>query len=128
MKALQRVKEALVSRLAAAGEGRAPRTSTTGKVLLFLLILAGITWFVLRDHGLLDHARLRTTLDSLKGRSEQLQTQISWYRGRNRRLQASDSFTLEEEARRLGMARPGEELYRVVLPQDTLTRPESEPK
>ncbi|MFA7330024.1 MAG: hypothetical protein WC326_03015 [Candidatus Delongbacteria bacterium] len=124
MNALRRFSEALVSRLALAGAGRAPLSSTTGKVLAFLLILAGATWFVLRDHGLLDHARLRGTLDSLAERSQHLQTQIGWYRGRNRRLETNDSFTLEEEARRLGMARPGEELYRVVLPEDTLTRRE----
>jgi cell division protein FtsB len=90
---------------------------------LTLLGLAALAWFVLRDHGLLDHARLRRTLDSLEGRSRHLETEIAWYRDRSRRLQAREPLALEEEARRMGMARPGEEVYRVVLPEDTAAKP-----
>lgn len=126
MKVFARIQEALATRLALLRGGRAPFSGATTKILLFVLILGAAVWFVLRDHGLLEHARLRTTLDSLQDCSVRAQTQIAWYRGRNRRLEVNDPFTLEEEARRLGMARPGEELYRVVLPQDTVRQPESQ--
>jgi len=129
MNPLRRAWDALASRWQDAGGGRALLSSTTGRLVLLAALLSVAAWFVLRDHGLLDHARLRGTLDSLRRQADHLQTRIDWYRGRNQRLAASDSFTLEEEARHLGMARPGEELYRVVLPEDTLgaNPPEAKP-
>jgi cell division protein FtsB len=124
MNRMQRVKQALAFLLGRAGGGRAPLSPALGRSLLALAAAGALVWFVLRDHGLLDHARLRRTLDSLDARSRHLETQIVWYRERNRLLQAGDPFTLEEEARRLGMGRPGEELFRVVLPEDTATAKE----
>jgi cell division protein FtsB len=123
MNPLRRTWDALASRWRNAGGRRALLSSTTGRLTLLALVLAVAAWFVLRDHGLLDHARLRDNLDSLRKRADHLQTRIDWYRGRNERLAEGDSFTLEEEARHLGMARPGEELYRVVLPEDTASAP-----
>ena len=119
MNVFQHAREALAFRLGWSGWRRAPLSPVTLRVLLLLLGLGALAWFVLRDHGLLEHARLRRTLDSLERRSRRLETEIAWYQGRNQRLQANDSFTLEEEARRMGMARPGEEIIRVVLPEDT---------
>ena len=117
---------ALASRWRDSGGGGALLSSTGGRLAILAAMLAVAAWFVLRDHGLLDHARLRGTLDSLRRQADHLQTRIDWYRGRNQRLAAGDSFTLEEEARHLGMARPGEELYRVVLPEDTAVAPPPE--
>jgi cell division protein FtsB len=124
MNAFQRGKEALVSRFGTDWGRRAPFAPVYWRTALVVLGLVALALFILRDHGLLDHARLRGTLDSLEERNRRLETQIDWYRQRNRRLQAGDPFTLEEEARRMGMARPGEEVYRVVLPDDTTAKRE----
>lgn len=119
MSALRNIWGALVTRVHDWREGRAPLASPGMKLSFLLALGGGLLWFVLGDQGLLVHKRLRVTLDSLETRSRQLQARIDWYRGRNERLKANDPFTLEEEARLMGMARPGEEIIRVALPPDT---------
>jgi len=124
MGGFSRAWQALATRLGPRGTWWAPFTPGVLRLLLVLGGVGALGWFILRDHGLLDHARLRRTLDSLETRSLHLESQITWYRERNQRLQENDPFTLEEEARRMGMVRPGEEVHRVVLPADTAARRE----
>ncbi len=119
MRPLRDIAGALATRVRDWREGRAPLASPGMKLSLVLAAVAGLAWFVLGDQGLLVHRRLRETLDSLDNRSTQLQARINWYRSRNMRLKVKDPFTLEEEARLMGMARPGEEILRVALPPDS---------
>jgi|GEM_PF-2062319 len=125
MPALRDIWGALVTRVRDWREGRAPLASPGMKLSLVLALAGGLAWFVLGDQGLLVHTRLRGTLDSLENRSRQLQARIEWYRSRTERLKANDAFTLEEEARLMGMARPGEEILRIALPADSSAKAKS---
>lgn len=84
-----------------------------------LAVLAG---FLLFDRGLLRHRDLRARIESLKIRRAAAQAEIAFYKGRNQRLEAGDSLSLEAEARRLGMTREGERVYWIELPEDTIRK------
>ena len=80
-------------------------------VLLGLPVLLVIYLFV--DGGVGEYYALRGQLDSLQTRMNQLQQENEHLRVINRRLANLDSLQLEEEARRIGMIKPGDEVYHI---------------
>jgi cell division protein FtsB len=90
------------------------------RLIAWLALLPLAAAFVLCDGGLLEQRLLRGSLDSLARAEERLAGEIQRLKQLNSRLEAGDPFTVEAEARRLGMARPGEEVWRVILDEDTL--------
>jgi len=75
---------------------------------------------LLFDGGLLEQRRLQRSLDSLAVAEQGIEREIERLKDLNRRLAAGEPFAVEAEARRLGMARPGDEVWRVMLDADTL--------
>lgn len=85
--------------------------------LLLLPVGAGLLLF---DGGWIDQHRLQWSLDSLASAESGLDHEILRLKELNRALEAGEPFVVEAEARRLGMARPGDEVWRVMLEEDTL--------
>jgi cell division protein FtsB len=77
-------------------------------------------WLLLFDGGFIDQHRYQTRLDSLDGLRLQLEADNERITREIRELKAGDPRLLEEEARRLGMIRPGDEVYYLVTDEDTL--------
>lgn len=77
-------------------------------------------WLLLFDGGYIDQHRYRSRLDSLSGLRLQLEQDNERIRGEIQALKAGDRRLLEEEARRLGMIRPGDEVYYLLTDEDTL--------
>lgn len=93
----------------------------------WLALLPLAAWLWLFDGGWLEQRRLQASLDSLATAEEGLQAEILRLKELNRALEAGDPFAVEAEARRLGMAREGDEVWRVMLEEDTLRSEGSRP-
>ncbi len=82
-------------------------------VLLGLPVFLLIYLFV--DGGVGEYYALRHQLDSLQTRMTELQHENEHLRVVNRRLANLDSLQLEEEARRIGMIKTGDEVYHIKV-------------
>lgn len=79
-----------------------------------------LAWLLLFDGGYIDQHRYRSRLDSLSGLHLKLEQDNERIQAEIQALKAGDRRLLEEEARRLGMIRPGDEVYYLLTDEDTL--------
>jgi cell division protein FtsB len=89
-------------------------------LLLLLLMLFS------SDSGLVPVQKMRTERDRLREEVIRLESEKLELEDQIRRLEAADSFVIEEEARRKGMIREGEEVYRLEymeIPDSTKKEP-----
>jgi cell division protein FtsB len=87
-----------------------------------LLLVLPVTWVLIFDDGLLEQLDLRSETTMLEDSAQVLQRRIMHQRAQNSKLEGEDPFAIEEEARRAGMVRPGDEVYHLVLGVDSLKR------
>ena len=79
-------------------------------------------WYISFDEGLLDQRQYKETLDSLKTRTLAFQMENDEQRRINKLLEKADPMQVEIEARKIGMIRPGDQVYQLVQDKDTLNR------
>ncbi len=87
-----------------------------------LLLVLPATWVLLFDDGLLTQRRLKEETQGFTDQAETLQKRIAFEQHQNQRIRESDPLAIEEEARRAGMVRPGDEVYHLVLESDSTAR------
>lgn len=80
-----------------------------------LLLFLGLSVYLVfnRDSGLLLILDLKDERDRLQHEVERLKTEKTELEHQIQRLEAVDPMVIEEEARRKGMVREGEEVYRL---------------
>lgn len=80
-----------------------------------LLLFLGLSVYLVfnRDSGLLLILDLKDERDRLQHEVERLNTEKTELEHQIQRLEAVDPMVIEEEARRKGMVREGEEVYRL---------------
>ncbi|MFH0882657.1 MAG: septum formation initiator family protein [bacterium] len=96
-----------------------------------LALLLGIYLIFSQDSGFLQFRQLREERDRLKNEVQQLQLEKEELQQQLEKLQKADPFVIEEEARRKGMIREGEEVYRLhykVTPDSTTEGDEKKPQ
>jgi cell division protein FtsB len=87
-----------------------------------LLLLLPATWFFLFDDGLITQYNLKRETKASADSAAVLQKHIEFVRLQNELLRQGDPMTLEEEARRAGMVREGDDVYHLILESDSLLR------
>ena len=85
------------------------------------MLFAGLSGYLIfnRDSGLLLVLDLKQERDRLQQEVIHLQTEKAELENQIERLQAVDPMVIEEEARRKGMIREGEEVYRLQYQEVT---------
>ncbi|MCB9472984.1 MAG: septum formation initiator family protein [Candidatus Delongbacteria bacterium] len=78
-----------------------------------------LAWLLLFDGGFLEQRGYHARLDSLQGLKLQLEGENERISGEINALRRKDPRLLEEEARKIGMVRPGDEVYYLVTDEDT---------
>ena len=83
--------------------------------LLFLLVIALFGGYIIlsRDTGLLQVMHLKQERDQLQQEVIRLRSEKESLESQLKHLEKVDPMTIEEEARRKGMVREGEEVYRL---------------
>jgi len=94
-----------------------PFRPTAGTLLRWaavaLALLLGVYLIFSQDSGLLQVRQLREERDRLQNEVQRLQSEKEELQHQIESLKKSDPFVIEEEARRKGMSREGDEVYRL---------------
>lgn len=78
-----------------------------------LVLLLGVYLIFSQDSGILQMRKLREERDHLREEVQRLQSEKEELQQQIEQLNNADPFVIEEEARRKGMIREGEEVYRL---------------
>ena len=89
------------------------------------LLVAAVFISLFRDMGVVDNWRLRKTERQLRGEVEKLRQENALLKRTVEDLRGNPAV-IEQEARRLGLIREGENV--IVVPQRQETRPQAPPK
>ena len=87
-----------------------------------VILLAGVPllgWLLLFDGGFIEQHGYHERLDSLTALRFQLEAENERIGREIQALKTKNPRMLEEEARRIGMVRPGDEVYYLVTDEDT---------
>lgn len=89
------------------------------------IVIAAVFISLFRDMGVVDSWRLRTTERQLRGEVEKLRQENALLKRTVEDLRGNPAV-IEQEARRLGLIKEGEDV--IVVPQRQDTRPQAPPK
>ena len=93
-----------------------------------LVLLLGVYLIFSQDSGILQMRKLREERDHLRDEVQRLESERDELQQQIDNLQNADPFVIEEEARRKGMIREGEEVYRLHYEVDKDSTVENEKK